>query len=52
MCHGAVQTNNIPPGGLRYGIGQAFGYDLGLGILRDTSFVAASGGGSSPTASP
>lgn len=42
LCHGAVQPNNIPDGGVRYGIqiGQAFGYDFGLGILRDICFIS------------
>jgi hypothetical protein len=37
----AVQPNNIPDGGVRYGIqiGQAFGYDFGLGIIRDICFI-------------
>ena len=37
----AVQPNNIPDGGVRYGIqiGQAFGYDFGIGIIRDICFV-------------
>ena len=42
LCHCAVQPNNILDGGVRYGIqtGQAFGYDLGLGILRDICFIS------------
>ena len=37
----AVQPNNIPDVGIRYGIqiGQAFGYDFGIGILRDICFI-------------
>lgn len=38
----AVQPNNIPDGGVRYGIqiGQAFGYDFGIGIIRDICFIS------------
>ena len=37
----AVQPNNIPDVGIRYGIqiGQAFGYDFGIGIIRDICFI-------------
>lgn len=39
---GAVQPSTIPEFGIRYGIqiGQAFGYDFGLGIVRDLCFVS------------
>ena len=41
LCHGAVQPNNIPDGGVRCGlhIGRAFG-DFGLGILRDICTIS------------
>lgn len=38
----AVQPSQVPDFGLRYGIqiGQAFGYDFGIGIIRDICFVS------------
>ncbi|KAK9916605.1 hypothetical protein WJX75_004794 [Coccomyxa subellipsoidea] len=37
-----VQPSEVPDFGLRYGIqiGQAFGYDFGIGIIRDICFVS------------
>lgn len=41
MC-AAVQPSQVPDFGIRYGIqiGQAFGYDFGIGIIRDICFVS------------
>jgi hypothetical protein len=38
----AVQPSQVPDVGIRYGIqiGQAFGYDFGIGIIRDVCFVS------------
>ena len=38
----AVQPSGLPEFGIRYGIqiGQVFGYDFGLGIVKDVCFVS------------
>lgn len=38
----AVQPSQVPEFGIRYGIqiGQAFGYDFGLGIVKQICFVS------------
>ena len=40
LC-GAVQPSQLPEFGIRYGIqiGQAFGYDFGIGIVKEICFV-------------
>lgn len=37
----AVQPSQLPEFGIRYGIqiGQAFGYDFGIGIVKEICFV-------------
>ena len=42
LCCHAVQPSQVSDFGLRYGIqiGQAFGYDFGIGIIRDICFVS------------